>query len=86
MGPKLIEGDIRPQNRNGKLLAEFVKENNLTCVNSLELTEGVVTRIKNVSGKKQQSTIDFYVVCERVLPFVTSMKIENGREHTNKLF
>ena len=46
MGPKLIKGDVRPQNRNGKLLAEFVKTNNLTCVNSLKLTEGVVTRIK----------------------------------------
>ena len=86
MGPKLIKGELRPQNRNGKLLAEFVKENNLTCVNSLELTEGVVTRIKNVLGKKQQSTIDFYVVCECVLQFVTSMKIENGRKHTQKNF
>ena len=33
-------------------------------------------------GIEKKSTIDFYVVCERVLPYVESMKIDNGREHT----
>ena len=28
-----------------------------------------------------KSTIDFYVVCERVLPHVTYMKIDNGKNH-----
>ena len=30
----------------------------------------------------RESTIDFYVVCERVLPYVKSMKIDNGKGHT----
>ena len=32
-------------------------------------------------GKTKESTIDFYVVCERVLPYVTNMKIDNGKTH-----
>ena len=82
LGPNLIKGDCHAQNRNGKLFASFLEENRLTCVNSLPLTVGVVTRSRVYMGIEKKSTIDFYVVCERVLPYVESMKIDNGREHT----
>ena len=32
-------------------------------------------------GKTKESTIESYVVCERVLPYVTNMKIDNGKTH-----
>ena len=32
-------------------------------------------------GVEKKSTIDFYVVCECVLTFVKSMKIDDGKEH-----
>ena len=44
LGPAIIKGDVREQNRNGRLFATFLIQNNLTCVNSLDFTEGVVTR------------------------------------------
>ena len=82
LGPDFIKGDSRRQNRNGKLFAEFLKQYDLTCVNSMALAEGVVTRIRSCMGTLETSTIDFYVVCERVIPFVISMKIDNGIRHT----
>ena len=59
----------------------FLKKNNWTCVNSLPLTEGVITRSRTYLGKAKKSTIDFFVVCERVLCFIRSLKIEDGKEH-----
>ena len=59
----------------------FLKENRLTCVNGLPITEGVITRSRKYLGVEKKSTIDFYVVCERVLTFVKSLKIEDGKDH-----
>ena len=81
LGPKLLPGDVHSQNRNGKLFSDFLKENKLTCVNSLPLTEGLITRKRKLLNEVKQSTIDFYVVCERVAPYVQSMKIDNGKHH-----
>ena len=50
-------------------------------MNSLPLTEGVITRSRTYLGKEKKSTIDFFVVCERFLSFVRSLKIEDGKEH-----
>ena len=52
----------------------------------MDLIEGVTTRIRSCLDKIEKSTIDFYVVCERVVPFITSMKIDNGNKHTLKFF
>ena len=82
LGPEIIKGDVRKQNRNGKMFASFMDVNNLTCVNSLEITEGLIARIRNRLGIEEKSIIDFYVVCQRVLPYVTSLKIDNGSNHT----
>ena len=48
----------------------------------MELTEGVTTRIRSCLGKLEKSTIYFYVVCERVVPFVMSMKIDSDNKHS----
>ena len=81
LGPKMIPGDKRKQNNNGKRFAMFVKSNNLTVVNSLSICEGLITRSRMRQGKLIQSTIDFYVVCQRVLPYVTHMKIDSDKKY-----
>ena len=56
--------------------------NKLTPVNSLSLCKGVITRQRLlVTGKKESSSIDFYAVCDRVLPFVTEMLIDSDRKY-----
>ena len=81
LGPEILPGDIHNQNKNGKLFSEFLRENKLICVNSLPITQGLITRSRKCLNEIKESTIDFYVVCERVLPFVSSMNIDNGKKH-----
>ena len=82
LGPDMLPGDVHPQNRNGKLFSTFLANNRLTCVNSLDITNGLITRTRKVLNEIKESTIDFFVVCERVLPFVINMKIDNHKQHT----
>ena len=86
LGPNMLPHDLHEQNRNGALFEKFLKENKLTCVNTLPLTEGLVTRKRKCLNEIKESTIYFYAVCERVLPFVTKMEIDDGKPHVDKLW
>ena len=81
-GPEIVPGDPRQQNKNGKLFQEFlVRNKNLTVVNSLDLCQGVVTRVRMKEDKEERSVLDFFVVCSRVLPYVTQMVIDEEKKH-----
>ena len=81
-GEHIIPGDPRPQNRNGKMFQEFLHRNpQLTVVNSLPLCEGKVTRSRICNGKVEESILDFFVVCNCVLPHVTRMVIDEDKKH-----
>ena len=81
-GDRIIPGDPRIQNKNGKRFQSFLEEHqNLTVVNSLSLCEGVITRSRNKDGKVEESVLDFFIVCNRVLPYVRKMKIDTNKEH-----
>ena len=82
LGSTIIPGDINPKNDNGRLFEQFISQNKLTPVNSLTLCKGAITRQRLlVTGKLESSSIDFYVVCDRVLPFVTEMLIDSDRKY-----
>ena len=81
LGPQYLPGDLRPQNTNGKLFQMFLKGNILVCVNTLPLTKGLITWRRRYLNEIQESTIDFYVVCESVIPFVKHMEILNHTDH-----
>ena len=81
-GDDIIPGDPRKQNRNGKKFQNFLEHHpNLTVVNSLPLCKGLITRSRNKDGKYENSVLDFFVVCNRVLPYVIEMKIDEEKEH-----
>ena len=42
----------------------------------------MITRKRNRQGQIQESIIDFYVVCKRLLPYVTEMVIDSKGEFT----
>ena len=52
----------------------------MTVVNSLDICEGLITRVRNKNGKLEQSVIDFFVVCRKVLPYVKKMIIDEKKE------
>ena len=82
VGPNVIKSDTKPQNQNGKMLVKFVKNNHLTIVNSLPICKGTTTWARTRLGVKLTSTIDFFIVCNNVLPFVNEMVIDNDKNHT----
>ena len=65
LGSKIIPGDVREQNRNGKLFETFLKNNNLTGVNSLPLCKGVTTREKIKNGIISRSVPTCSSKCDR---------------------
>ena len=54
---------------------------NLKVVNSLKICEGLITRKRFRDGNYEQSILDFFIVCDLVLPFVTKMVIDEDRKH-----
>ena len=81
-GNKIIPNDPRKQNNNGKLFEQFLTRNShLTVVNSLQLCEGLITRRRYRNEKLEESVLDFFVVCNLVLPHVTRMVIDEEKKH-----
>ena len=81
-GDEIIPGDPRSQNKNGKLFQQFLTRNsNLTVVNSLDLCEGLITRRRYKNDKLEQSILDFFVVCNLILPYVKRMVIDEDKKY-----
>ena len=81
-GSEIIKNDPRPQNSNGRLFKQFLNRNpNLTVVNSLNLCEGLITRTRICNGKLEQSVLDFFIVCNLILPFIKKMVIDEDGRH-----
>ena len=78
----IIPGDPRPQNRNGKMFQSFLERHpHLTVVNSLPVCEGLITRSRIRGGKTEESVLDFFMICNRVLPFLTKMVIDEKKKY-----
>ena len=78
LGSDIIPGDPNKQNSNGKLMAQFLKSNPaLTVVNSLGLCEGTVTRHRTTTMGKEESVLDVFIVCRKVLGLVKHMTIDH---------
>ena len=76
-GKSIIKDDPKCQNQNGKYFEKFLSEHkHLTVVNALPLCNGNITRRRNTVNGIQESILDFFVVCDKMLPLVTSMKID----------
>ena len=82
LGPTIIAGDPHPQSANRKLLANIVERNALIVVNSLpDIGSGVITRKRFTEKIKEQSIIDFVIVCEDMLNMVESLLIDEDNEY-----
>ena len=81
LGDKIIAKDPRKQNENGKLMEIFLKENNLTVVNGLDLCKGVFTRIQKRQGVVVKGILDFFVVCNRIISLITGMEIDDMKKN-----
>lgn len=64
---------------NGQLLLDVVKAHSLTIVNSLPICEGKITRSRITDKLHEKSSIDYIIVCDQMLPFVSKMKIDEEK-------
>ena len=56
------------------------KQKQLNVINSLTICEGLITRVRNKNGKEEKMVLDFFVVYSRILPFISSMKIDEEKK------
>ena len=81
-GSGIVPGDPRRQNRNGRMFNEFLDQHpNLHVVNALEICEGLITRRRIKDGSVEESILDFFIVCSKVLPFVKRMVIDHEKKY-----
>ena len=81
-GPSLVKNDPNVQNQNGKLFLDFLKRNpSLIVVNALHLCEGMITRTREFESRIEEAVLDFFIINERMLPFVKKMIIDEERNY-----
>jgi hypothetical protein len=54
----------------------------LTMINSLPLCEGLITRMRKTTRSVEMSILDVFVTCDKILPYIRKMKIDERRENT----
>ena len=80
-GSNILKNDPNIQNQNGKLFGQFLDRNpNLIVVNTLEICEGIITRKRELEKRTEQAILDFYIINEKMRPFVTKMKVDEDKE------
>ena len=83
LGQSYLQNDPHLQNENGKLFANFLRNNKqLTLLNGQKFCNGSSTQSRMVNGTMENSIIDFIVVCDKILPFVQLMFIDEKRIHS----
>ena len=81
-GDAIVKNDPRSQNSNGILFKNFLNRNpHLTVVNNLSLCEGLITRERRRKDIIEKSILDFFIVCDLVLPFVKRMVIDEDKKY-----
>ena len=82
LGPDIIKDDPKQQSKNGKLLEQVVIDNNLVVVNGTELCDGVVTRQRITVERKEESVLDFFIVCKNFFKLVKKMKVDEENQYS----
>ena len=54
----------------------FKKNIHLNVVNALPICEGNITCIRHTREHKEESILDFFIVCNQILPLVTRMVVD----------
>ena len=81
-GPEVVKNDPHKCNQNGQLFRDFLKMfPQLYVVNNLDLCQGLITRRRQTVHKLEESVLDFFIVCDKILPFVIRMIIDEEQKY-----
>ena len=79
-GSNVIPNDPHIQNKNGKLLENFLARNReMHLLNASDICKGLITRSRMVGNKEENSIIDFVIICDILLPFVAKFEIDEEK-------
>ena len=81
LGREYIPNDPHGQDRNGKLLSEIIKRQNLTVANGLVVCKGTVTRKRVTTQRTEESAISFVLVSEDLVDKIDSVIVDEEIEH-----
>ena len=81
LGSKFISKDPHPQSNNGNFLERIIEENDLIVVNGSSLCEGLITRKRITVLRKEESILDFFIVCRDMFKRIIEMKIDEDWKH-----
>ena len=63
------------------MLINVVDENGLVVVNGTDLCTGVITRERTTTQRTEKSVLDFFIVCDKFLALIKSMKVDEERKY-----
>ena len=82
-GKEIVPNDPKNQNQNGKYFDQFLQKNShLSVANALQMCKGGITRVRHTKNDTEESILDFFIVCNQILPLVTTMEIDTKGEIT----
>ena len=81
LGPQYIEGDPHQQTENGKILSGIIDRNALIVVNGVKnKCSGAITRRRITNKVKEESIIDFVIVCDQMIDMITGLQIDEEKK------
>ena len=81
-GPEVIKNDPHQCNLNGKLLKNFLENFPQLClVNNLDICERLITRRRKTVRGTEESILDIFIVCQKILPFVKRMIVDEDQKN-----
>ena len=58
-----------------------MRNKGINLVNSLTLCKGVITRKRKTDKRNEESALDLFLVCNRIMPYVLQMHVDEQGEH-----
>ena len=75
-----MKNDPQKQNKNGALFENFMRKNpEMHLLNASDICERLITRTRKVGDKSEISAIDFVLVCDKILPYVSKFYIDEQK-------
>ena len=79
-GSDLVKNDPNKQNNNGLRFQKFLEKFPfLTIVNNLDVCNGSITRKRITIKGVEESILDFFIVCDKIQPFIEKMIIDEEK-------
>ena len=82
VGHQVIKNDPHSTSGNGQILIDLVTRQNMFIVNSLPLCQGVITRDRETVVGREQSVLDYIIVCDSLKEHVVKMIVDDSRLYT----